>query len=514
MQQSETKNLPNIVYKGLLPLFVSVLIGVSLIAVIELSLRLYGFGTPRTPLIKKEIEGYKFFVPNKAFYQQFFDIPLQEFVNWDDLDFCVPVEKSKNAVRIFVFGESAMYGLQSSARQLEVMLRRRFPHLKWEVYNFSCPGINSHILYEMAKQAGLLSPDIFIVYVGNNEAIGPYGENSSFGRLRILRRSWVIRLHIFLRRLRVAQLFERFPSSEWRKYLPTDMAKYIPGQSQQSLTLALYEKNLSDIISEGSRCGADVIVGTLSFNRLYGRENLKTLPVFEETPMNVIIKGVVEEHRNRGENVYLAEIDWTLAINSSLGIPDYTFFCDNIHFTFEGNYLVAREWFEKIVEVMNKRGVVGFPRRTTPITIEECARNLGWNEATELELVKLQKGVILDKVSQAVLVEKEKRLSAKVGENVLGKVLTAYAMGYRLNKDDEKIVRQYVDCLLKVGQTEKAFDVALAFYQSKPYLRIAIRLLANAYFNLRDYTNAEKMYKLCLAYYPDDGLARDSLGID
>ncbi len=511
MHRPIIKRLPQCLYGWCLSFVVSILVAVIIIGGIEFTLRFYGFGESREPMIEKEVDGFRFYVPNKAFYQQFFNIPLYEFVNWDDLDFCVPVEKSPNAIRIFVFGESAMYGLQSSARQLEVMLKERFPFVKWEVYNFSCPGINSHLLHQLAKYAIRLSPDMFIVYMGNNEAIGPYGENSFFGRFNILRRIWVIRLHIFLKRLRVVQLFERLPSSEWRKYLPVDMSKYIPGQSQHLLTLKLYKKNLSDIVAEGVKSNADVIVGTLSFNRLYGMEETATMPKFEETSMNRIIKEVVERFRTCGGKVYLADIDWILASNAPQGVPDYTFFCDNIHFNFEGNYLVAREWFDKVAEALNRKGLASFPKKATPIPIEECARNLGWSDATELELIGLQKKVILDSRSQVVLAEKEKALIAKVDGNISEKVLATYAIAYSLNPDDEKIAKQYVESLLKAGMKDRAFEVVSALYKTKPYLRISMRLMGNVYSNLGDFANAERMYKLCLKYYPDDGLAMDSL---
>jgi tetratricopeptide (TPR) repeat protein len=290
------------------------------------------------------------------------------------------------------------------------------------------------------------------------------------------------------------------------------MSKYIPGQSQYQKTLDLYEGNLADIISEGVRSGADVIVGTLSYNRFYGKKKEDTTaPKFDVTPMNVVIKRVVEKYETRGENVYLAEVDWILASKSPLGRPDYTFFCDNIHFTFEGNYVLAEEWFNKVVEVLNSRGVVGIPKKVVPPPIEECARRLGWSEATELELVRLQKGVILDETSQGVLIEKERELTDKIGENVSEKVLATYALAYALNPDDEKIVKQYVDGLLKVGKRDLAMYVASTLYQKKPYQRISLRLLGNAYFSFGDLTNAKKFYNLCLRYYPDDGLAMESL---
>lgn len=477
----------------------------------ELLLRILNIGEYRSPVIKKQIESIGFYIPNKSFYQQFFNIPLYEFVNWDDLDFYVPEEKSANAIRIFVFGESAMYGLESSARQLEVMLKRSFPWVKWEVYNFSCPGVNSHMLCELAKSAVKLSPDIFIVYMGNNEAIGPYGENSFLAKIPLLRKGWIIRSHIYLKQLRLVQIFENLPSTKWRGYMPQDIAKYIPGQTQKEVTLRLYEENLRRILLTGVESGVDVIVGTLSYNRFYNWDIKSGLPKFELTPMNIIIKRVVADIKKRGGNIYLADIDWSLALRSPNGVPDYNFFCDNIHFTFEGNYLLAKEWFSLVVRALHNRGLTGFSKKPCSINIKECARYLGWGDANELELLRLQKTVIKDPVSITFLEEREKSLSASVGEDVLEKIISNYSIAYFLNHNDEKIAKQYIDYLLKVGKKIEAKSVALKFYQSMPYSRLAMRLLGNVFANLGDITNAEKMYRKCLQYYPDDGLAKESL---
>lgn len=96
----------------------------------EYTLRFLNKGESRQPLIQKHFDTSTVSTPNPNFYQQFFNIPLHDFVNWDHLDFYVPEQKDKDTIRIFVFGESAMYGLESSARQLGVMLKHSIPERK------------------------------------------------------------------------------------------------------------------------------------------------------------------------------------------------------------------------------------------------------------------------------------------------------------------------------------------------------------------------------------------------
>ena len=38
--------------------------------------------------------------------------------------------------------------------------------------------MNSHVLLPMAEDLAKLQPDLFIIYAGNNEVVGPYGSGT------------------------------------------------------------------------------------------------------------------------------------------------------------------------------------------------------------------------------------------------------------------------------------------------------------------------------------------------
>ena len=61
------------------------------------------------------------------------------------------------------------------SRYLQVMLRQRFPSMKFEIVNAGMVAINSHVILEMARQFADYKPDLFLVYAGSNEVVGPYG---------------------------------------------------------------------------------------------------------------------------------------------------------------------------------------------------------------------------------------------------------------------------------------------------------------------------------------------------
>ncbi len=101
------------------------------------------------------------------------------------------------------------------SRYLDVMLRERFPATNFEVINTGVVAINSHVLLPIARGLAQQRPDLFIIYAGNNEVVGPYGTGtvltSSALSLPIIRGS------IYLRSTRIGQLLTQSTAKkmEW-----------------------------------------------------------------------------------------------------------------------------------------------------------------------------------------------------------------------------------------------------------------------------------------------------------
>ena len=87
---------------------------------------------------------------------------------------------------------------------LGVMLREQYPGVQFEVVNGAMTAINSHVALEIARDCAARQPDLFVVYMGNNEVIGPYGPGTVFQR-------WspslsVIRASLWVKSTRVGEL--------------------------------------------------------------------------------------------------------------------------------------------------------------------------------------------------------------------------------------------------------------------------------------------------------------------
>jgi hypothetical protein len=152
-----------------------------LLLVLELALRLADYGYPTTFFIRQRIGEQEFYVPNDRFGYRFFPPAIAR----TPFALRMPVKKPANTYRVFVFGESAAQGDPDPTfgvgRYLQTLLRQRYPGHDFEVVCVAMTAINSHAILPIARECAALDGDLWIVYMGNNEMVGPYGAATIFG---------------------------------------------------------------------------------------------------------------------------------------------------------------------------------------------------------------------------------------------------------------------------------------------------------------------------------------------
>ncbi|MBL8232194.1 MAG: hypothetical protein JNL98_27105, partial [Bryobacterales bacterium] len=116
------------------------------------------------------------------------------------------VQATKTKRRIFVLGESAAMGFPDPAYGLAAQLQSSLGN-DWEVINAAMTAINSHAVRDIASACAKLHPDVFVIYMGNNEVVGPFGAGSIFGRTSSIP---FIRTQLWLKQWHAAQAF-----SDW-----------------------------------------------------------------------------------------------------------------------------------------------------------------------------------------------------------------------------------------------------------------------------------------------------------
>jgi tetratricopeptide (TPR) repeat protein len=237
---------------------------------LEAGLRVAGYGYPTGFFVRSETGGGA--TTNFRFGWRFFPRALAR-----DPEPCVLNAKPGGTIRIFVLGSSAAMGTPDPAfsfgRILEVMLREQYPDTRFEVVNAAMTAINSHVAREIARDCAAREPDLFVVYMGNNEVVGPFGPGTVF-------QEWspslpLIRTSLQVKATRVGQLlgnvvgaFRRKPGAPdaWRgmeMFLDNPVRADDP---RMAAVYANYRRNLTDICELARRAHAGVVLASVAVN--------------------------------------------------------------------------------------------------------------------------------------------------------------------------------------------------------------------------------------------------------
>jgi len=323
-------------------LAVMVLIPSFFLGALEMGLRLFHYGYS-TSFFQKMEDGVNY-TANRCFGWQFFPRATSTYPH----PFLMPVEKQTGTQRIFILGESAALGTPAPAfgfgRILEVMLREQFPNRRFEVINAAMRGVDSNIILPIAKECATHQPDLFLVYMGNNDAIGLYAPepgSHNFGSRR-----WLLRAGQRIKRTKLYQLLEPAlhkirngparPTQDMEFFRKHYFAADAPGRQT---IYANFEANLDQICNVTHRSGARTIVSTVGVN-------LKDFP-----PLGSLHRtGLTETDKSRWETAFNAgiaaeavrEFDKAIASYVEAGRIDDHF--AELHFRLARSYFAAGEF--------------------------------------------------------------------------------------------------------------------------------------------------------------------------
>lgn len=233
-------------------------------------LRLVGFGYPSNLLLPQENGTLG---TNTKFAWRFFDPKIARI---PDAISIAPI-KPPNTTRIFVLGGSAAQGVPHSAysfsRILESMLENAYPEQSFEIYNVAMTAINSHVVLPIARECAALDPDLFIIYMGNNEVVGPYGPGSVITPFQP--NLFIIRLNAWFKATKTGQLLSTVvakigndPSAPTQWTGMDIFVDEVVSSSDPRLesVYSHFQSNLRDIIDVGRKAGAQVLVSTVATN--------------------------------------------------------------------------------------------------------------------------------------------------------------------------------------------------------------------------------------------------------
>lgn len=249
------------------------------LGLLEISLRLAGYGYPTSFFLRTNQDGESVLVENPKFGWRFFPHAIARAPQ--PLTFAA--EKPAGTVRIFVLGESAALGDPAPAygfgRQLQRLLQARHPSNRIEVINVAMTAINSHVLRDIAHDCASCQGDLWIVYAGNNEVVGPFGAGTVFGPQAP--RLGLVRAALALKSTRIGQWLEnlRPHSREPKQWEGMELFLHNQVRAADPALLTVYSsfsRNLAAVIRQGRRGGAKVVLATMAVN-------LKDCPPFAST---------------------------------------------------------------------------------------------------------------------------------------------------------------------------------------------------------------------------------------
>jgi uncharacterized protein (TIGR02996 family) len=265
-----------------------------LLVLAEVGLRFGGYGYATSFFLRSEIGGREVFINNPDFARRFFPPGLARTPE----AFSMPASKPEGVTRIFVFGESAAMGdplpAYGVSRMLEMLLNARFPARKFEVVNVAVTAINSHVVREIARDCADKQGDVWIIYLGNNEVVGPFGAGTIFGNQAPPLP--LIRAQLALKRTRLGQLLDDL---KWRVAPKPDVPRTWEGmemflqqqvrhdEPRMKAVYQHFDANLRDIVNRGLEAGAQVVLSTVV-------SNLKDCPPFASAHR----PGLSESQRN------------------------------------------------------------------------------------------------------------------------------------------------------------------------------------------------------------------------
>jgi tetratricopeptide (TPR) repeat protein len=250
-----------------------VVIPLFLLAATEAGLRLSGRGYDPGLFRKLAIGNSEFLVNNETFGLRFFPPQLTRGTS----PIRMPVHKSAGAYRIFILGESAAMGDPEpsfgAGRYLEALLEARYPGAHFEIVNTGITAINSNVILPIARDCANAGGDLWIIYMGNNEMVGPFGAATVFGAKAPPLA--LVRLNLAIQNLRVGQLLVELArklqggnaaAPSWG-----GMEMFVGNQlraddPRKEVVYDNFSRNLEDIVKTGLNSGVKILLNTVAVN--------------------------------------------------------------------------------------------------------------------------------------------------------------------------------------------------------------------------------------------------------
>lgn len=447
-------------------------------------------------------------------------------------------KKEPGSLRIFVLGGSAAKGFPAEefgiSNQIQVMLEQAYPEREIEVINAAITAVNSHVMLPVAKACLQYDPDFLMVYLGNNEVLGPYGVGTLYSGFT--NKLTLIRLSQSIKSMRLYQLLviltgrQYTQTGNWKgmtSYLENTL--YEDDERLQSV-YKHFDRNLGDLISAAADKDCPVILSTVGVNlldsppfvsrksehanaqyqlgliKLEAGKTEEALVAFKKArDMDGLrfradskLNSVIREQLVRSEGqVALVDSEQLFEGGGSgpISIPGDDFFYDHVHLSFAGNFLVAKAMAEAVISQSD-------PSLMFSTSMERVASALAYSEWDQLQITRQLTAQILShppytnqwnhREIQLARHRKLRKMSAQITPDIMEETRRLYQTGLEKRLNSESLKRKMSQLLVEIGHPEKARELLLSVVREAPKNIEAYNELSLVSVSLGNYDEAER----------------------
>jgi tetratricopeptide (TPR) repeat protein len=488
-------------------LIATLILPLGALVLLETLLRLTGFGVA-TDLLIADRQDNRYLRHNPHFTWPYFGSHRLR----EPYPLYVTRTPAPNTVRIVILGASAAQGdpepAFSVARILETGLNLAYPMLRFECLNLAITAVNSHVVRRVAREARALAPHAVIVYLGNNEVIGPFGPTSSATLAGHLPPRFVAAV----RRSRLAQLVDRYKPKDPTTHTWEGMAQFLNhqiGVDHPALDRVYrdFEANLSAILNTFNERQTLRIVSTVAVNiseqpPFAGKSALdaflagQSLVDRGETALAYRKLDFAKEHdllRFRADNAINSVVRRVAANTDSQFVhaervfnsPEFMagphWFLEHVHLTFSGNHRLASLFHEALTPLIatSLAEAGSDPGLTSTFPDEPVLRMLlGFNSYEEYRLAiemsdRFAKPPFRDQLGnsgrlarfQNLASEARTQFSTRTGRDL---IMHQFDAALRAAPSDWVLRRNYANALKLYGRHSEAVEILSQLVQQFP----------------------------------------------
>jgi tetratricopeptide (TPR) repeat protein len=297
----------------------------------------------------------------------------------------LPRVKPPGELRVAVLGASAAMGDPLPAyglpRHVQALLEAAAPERPVRVINAAVTAINSHVVRFALDDVLDLEPDAVVLYLGNNEVVGPFGPGTVFSGFS--ESPALVRAAARFRRTRTGQVLTALRDAAgsvggrpaaWGGMGMFTEKTVDADDPALAAVVRHYRHHLEAMLDQCARRGVPVVVSTVAVNRdafapllppagddrFAGAERLAVagdragawvlyqaavdgdrLRFRADSAINAAVRAVAAERP--GDTVMLVDADADFrAAYVDEGVAGDLLFVDHVHFTFAGNLRLAR----------------------------------------------------------------------------------------------------------------------------------------------------------------------------